>query len=169
MDAKTKKLKIIIGIVSGLLTIAVIVGGIFLFILHDKNKKLEEALELSNKSVEFQRKQKDEIRNLWEDANAKNDDLTFSQVQLFNRLEIYQKLITKSIGFENGKTIVIEDINRGNLKKAEDDVYFILKDIDNLINTTSEEKIKSKEKVDEMYIKADEDQRNRINYLDGIR
>lgn len=169
MKKAIKKQKIISIILGSFLLICIIAGLVTNIYWYDKKTKLDRALMISENSVTFQKKQKDEIRNLWEDQAALSDNLVFSQTQLFNRLEIYQKIILQSIGFESGKTIIKEDINTSKLKKTEDDLYTILQDINGIINNNATKKDEAKKKIDVLYIEADEDQKNRINYIDGIR
>jgi uncharacterized membrane protein YraQ (UPF0718 family) len=164
-----KRYKIIVITLTVVLSLLVfVIIGVLLMYFDSKNKA-DLALQNNENTINLQKKQKDEIRNIWEEQTSRNDDLSETQIKLTNRIEIYQKILLDAFTIVGNKLEKKSDVNISTFKKVEEDMINALKEINVQIDENARLKELDKDKIDKMYIEADEDQKNRINYLDGIR
>lgn len=153
------------------LALVLVVAGLSIFTLniYFENKKQVEIATKALEKAEYQRKQKSQIRDLWESQAAGNDRLITLQIELFNRISGYQTLLTDNLRIYDGKIEKKDDINVSQFRASEDELLKTMQDIDRVIDQNAADKADYKRQVDGLYLDAKEDQDRRINIKDGIR
>lgn len=128
----------------------------------------EQELANLNKDVASQKKDKNEIRDLWEKQATLNDKLIVSQDKLNARIAEYQTVYKQSIRFINTSPQILPTISEANIKAAESNLKKQQEDLEVITQENIAAKKGSTERVNNLYLQAGEDQKNRAN-PEGIR
>ena len=161
-----QKIIYILGFLVVFLLIGLSILGYFLY--QNSNTQTAQIINLK-KDVETQRKQKDEIRGLWEKQAARNDEMVVKQQQLIDSSDEYVLEIKRSIRFVNSIPDILPTISETRLKSAQLDIKNDQVALKNKTDQVLEEKQKSKDQIDTLYLQSQEDQNNRVNPRDGLR
>jgi|GEM_PF-6352978 len=129
------------------------------------NKSRNEAVASRN----FQKLQKDKIRNLWELQAFQNDQLVTKQEDVIRKTQSYTEELSRTLRFVNNDGQIIKDtINQRALEVSETNMIEAISELDALIEKNSVLKENNKREIDALYLVAGEDQPNKLN-PDGIR
>jgi hypothetical protein len=151
------------------LILLIIGGGVWIVSLYLNINKLSSQVSSLTAERDLQKQQKDEIRNIWEDQAALNDNLTYQQNVAIGNTLTYQELLMKLITVVDREPRLNKATDLEKLKFAEDNLFKTLLDIDKLLDDNSRSKLELKSRVDTLYQQAQEDQERRANPRDGVR
>ena len=156
-------------IVAGLLVSVLVVAGGWIVYLYWQNGVMNNQVLLAQEQELFQKKQKQQITDIWEEQAAINDDLVSLQAQALSQSVTYQTELLKNFRFVNNEPQANNGQDIDKLRQAEDKLYNTLSDINLQIDKNSKKKQELKDKVDTIYKQADEEQQRRANPRDGLR
>lgn len=152
---------------SALILIVLILGSWVVF-MYWQNNQLQRDVLINEEAALFQRRQKDEIRDIWEEQAALNDDLVYIQSQALSEAVSYQTELLKNFRIINGQPQGNPGQDIDKLRQTEDRLYNILSDMDKIIEINAKRKQEYKDRVDQLYKKAEEEQNRRANPRDGV-
>jgi Tfp pilus assembly protein PilO len=160
-----------------ILLLTSILGLGFSFYLFQENQTLqvETATEITNlkneknEKVTFQRFQKNEIANLFDDQAALNDDLVDEQRRLSQAANEYINYIDSSIRFLGGEPQILPTMNEEDLLKKKNELARTITDLRKISEENSNKKEQSSTRIQQLYLEAQEDRDNSTNDRDGIR
>lgn len=137
-----------------------------LIIAIDSNNRTTELKESNLKLTSqrnFQKTQKDQIRNLWESQASLNDELVIKQEEVIRATQSYTEELSRSIRFVNETGQIIEDsVNPRALESSESDMIAAINELDALIEKNSVLKENNTRQINALYLDAGEDQPNRL-------
>jgi ABC-type lipoprotein release transport system permease subunit len=146
-----------------------IVAIIVILIFNNQNiTKLQGDSQNYLAQIEFQRNQKTQIRDIWDQQAVSNDKLIKSQDNLILQIQSYLEEVNKTIRFIDGKAQLIDTADEKRFKSKLEDLNTELENLNLDSQESIDLKAKNTEIVSELYLKAFEDQNNRAN-PDGIR
>lgn len=154
-----------------ILLLIVSLGG-NIYLLYDKNtmqQQYDRQAEIIRRSVESQKRDKDTIRSLWENQALLNDKLIAEQQDMIFQVNQYFEEIDRSIRFVNTVPNVLSTISEYELNTKRNNLKQKIENIIKVREENSAQKSKNKDKIDEIYKNAGEDQPRTANPVDGIR
>lgn len=157
--------KILNYILSIALVALLLVFGVVLTFQYIQIRKIQTLLEQESAKTVFQKTQKDQIRDIWEDQARINDELVKAQIDLSKAMIDYQTTITQNI-FINKQTSKFEIAPTADTIKvvqAQQRVFDALNTVELKLNDNAKKKQEYTNKVNELYKQASEAQTRRTN------
>ena len=169
--------KIIIITLFILLLIVVLAGFVTIFFVLNEEKKLisknQQTITILQKEVQTnvanQRKQKNEIADIFDNQAALNDDLQDQQRKLITASEQYIFYIDSTIRFVDGQPQFLPGMNEKNLLQTKNNLAVQISDLKKLGDENGLKKEQNSSRIKQIYLDAQEDRNNTANEREGLR
>jgi hypothetical protein len=158
------------------LTLSVVSLGLNFYLFQEntaleKNLTEKEVVLIKEKksAVNFQRGQKNEIANLFDNQAALNDDLTDEQKRLIQAATDYISFIDSNVRFIDGEPQLLENLTETTMLERKNTLAKAIVDLQKLAKENSDQKTQLSERIKQLYLLAGEDRDNSANDREGIR
>ena len=157
--------KILNYILGAALTIVLLISVVVLTFQYVQNRKLQTILEGESAKITYQKTQKDQIRDIWEDQARLNDDLTRAQIELTKSVVDYQQVLTANIYINKqaNKFEINKAADTSKVIQAQQRVYDALSIVEQKLNDNADKKKDYSNKINTLYQDAGEVQTRRTN------
>jgi G3E family GTPase len=150
--------------------------GVVGYLLYDLSQTRQETtvlvenLEAENTDdILFQRRQKNEIADIWEDQAALNDDLIAEQQDVIKSSEDYLAYIEDIIRFVNGEAQFQREVDEGEFLDNRNDLNIKIAELERFSQENAATKETYAERIRQLYLEAGEDRNNTVNDREGFR
>lgn len=154
-----------------------IIGLSFSFYLYQENQDLKTELVVEKEKlvqekvnlINFQRTQKNEIANLFDNQAALNDDLVDEQRRLIQSAERYINYVDASIRFIDGQPQILPVLNEEEMLNRKNTLVRTASDLERIAEENTNQKERYSKRISQLYLEAGEDRDNTTNDREGIR
>jgi hypothetical protein len=137
------------------------------------NKKVADTetqiIARANEQIISQKVQKNEIADIFDDQAALNDDLIDSQRQVAASSEEFMVFVSNSIRFISGKPQFFNEFTEEELVDKKNEVLQEIEEFKKLSEENSNKKEINSDRVNQIYLDAEEDRNNTANEREGFR
>ena len=133
------------------------------------NQENQKIIQEKEEQVRFQRSQKNEIANLFDDQAALNDDLVDEQKRLLDAADSYISYIDSSIRFVEGRPQFLPAMDEATLLERKNSLVRAIVDLRRISEENSTQKEQFVDRIRQLYLEAEEDRDNTTNDREGIR
>jgi hypothetical protein len=161
-----------------IILLIVTIGGISgIFFVLDQEKKAtaknqEKMLSLTKEvqiSVSNQRRQKNEIADIFDNQAALNDDLQDQQRKLISASEQYIFFIDSTVRFVDGQPQFLPGMKEKNLLEIKNNLASQISDLKKLGDENAQKKEQNSTRIKQIYLDSKEDRNNTANEREGLR
>lgn len=167
---------IIITLLILIFIVVIAASSAIFFVLQEEKKamtKNQETVLVLQKEVQMnlsnQRKQKNEIADIFDNQAALNDDLQDQQRKLISASEQYIFYIDSTVRFVEGQPQFLPGMNEKNLLQAKNSLATQISDLKKLGDENGQKKEQNSSRVKQIYLDAQEDRNNTANEREGLR
>ena len=128
-----------------------------------------QLISRANDQIIAQKKQKNEIADIFDNQAALNDDLIDEQRTVIKANEEYLRLIEKSIRFIEGKPQFFPNVGEAEFLKQKNDVVQKIADLNRIAAENAASKTRNTDRINQIYLDAKEDRNNTANEREGFR
>lgn len=160
-----------------ILLITSIIGGAVAYYYYSETTRLtnlnqqnkQQVVAQANTQIIAQKKQKNEIADIFDDQAALNDDLIDSQRDLIKASNEYLQLIEKSVRFINGEPQFFPGIKEEEFLAKKNLLVQRISELERISGENSTKKERNSDRINQIYIDAKEDRNNTANEREGFR
>lgn len=128
-----------------------------------------EIIRRANEQIIAQKKQKNEIADIFDNQAALNDDLIDQQRMVVTTSEEYLRLIEKSVRFVEGQPQFFPNVEEAEFLKQKNDVVQKIADLNRISAENAANKTRNSDRINQIYLDAKEDRNNTANEREGFR
>jgi|GEM_PF-2750933 len=172
----TKKPNLWVVLALLFLVVSLGLGGLSYYFYTEKvqaeNKVIStqnEIIRRANEQIIAQKKQKNEIADIFDNQAALNDDLIDQQRIVAGSTEDYLRLIEKSIRFVEGQPQFFPNTSEAEFLKQKNDVVQKIADYNRISAENAASKTRNTDRINQIYLDAKEDRNNTANEREGFR
>jgi hypothetical protein len=120
-------------------------------------------------AIIFQRTQKNEIADIWEDQAALNDDLVAEQQKVLDSSGDYLLYIESIVRFVNGEAQFIGTVDEQEFLDQRNDLNAKMAQLERFSQENAATKDTYAQRIRQLYLEAGEDRNNTVNDREGFR
>lgn len=128
-----------------------------------------EIIQRANDQIIAQKKQKNEIADIFDNQAALNDDLIDEQRTVIKVNEDYLRLIERSVRFVEAKPQFFPNVEEAEFLKQKNDIIQKIADLNRIAAENAANKTRNTDRVNQIYLDAKEDRNNTANEREGFR
>ncbi len=125
--------------------------------------------EKSDKCIKSQRRQKNEIADLWYDQASINDDLADNQKYLVDSAYNFIRWNESSIRFVDGKAQLFPSVNQADYLNSKNSLSKAIEELDKVREESGNRKNENNQRIIQIYLDAGEDRNNSANEREGFK
>lgn len=158
----------IIAIITVLGAAIVAVLALVWFNVQQKNQYEQRITELQLEAARH-RQDRDRIRDIWEATTLQNDMLVRTQTSQRDAIDQYIDEVKRTVRFVNTKPDLLPTANETNYTERLTRLTNQMNTYEDIIRKNTIFKTDAKEKIDSIYLQADQSQSNRADPDKGVR
>ena len=135
--------------------------------LNQQNK--QQIIAQANNQIIAQKKQKNEIADIFDDQAALNDDIIDSQRDLVKATNEYLQLIEKSVRFVNGEPQLFPSVKEEEFLAKKNGLIQKISELQRISEENATKKERNADRINQIYLDAKEDRNNTANEREGFR
>lgn len=128
-----------------------------------------EVIAKASEQIIAQKKQKNEIADIFDNQAGLNDDLIDQQSTVVGASQDYLKLIERSVRFVDGKPQLFPSVEEAEFLKQKNNLVQKIADLNKIASENAANKARNTDRINQIYLDSKEDRNNTANEREGFR